>query len=304
LRATSIGSSGRLGIARMGEIVTRGKIKVDARKALHKLRDHMLVDLHLWATEIARVAVALGATWLEVDWDADDVILTFDGRALEPSAIAAVRDHVLSPRDDKSSDEKDALRLLGIGVTAALGLAPAFVDVYSAGMRLRFDAAYIDDETSPLPTPVSAERDAPKEGTRVHVRKKLGLETLGRAVKRERPFEIALLVEMTSDAPFDLRGKGISRAEAPRVPPPVLRRCCASISTSPRRRARCSRCSRHRPDGTRRACSSNVAFGSPLMRGSMRGGSTRRRSRCASSSMLGDCRRTRRGRSCAWTAIS
>ena len=112
----------------MGEIVTRGKIKVDARKALHKLRDHMLVDLHLWSTEIARVTVTLGATYLEVDWDADDVVLSFDGRAIEPAEIASVRDHVLSPREERTSDDKDALRLLGIGVTAALGLGPSFVD--------------------------------------------------------------------------------------------------------------------------------------------------------------------------------
>ena len=37
-------------------VVARGKIKVDARKAIAKLRDHLLVDLHLYATEIARVA--------------------------------------------------------------------------------------------------------------------------------------------------------------------------------------------------------------------------------------------------------
>ena len=50
-------------------VVARGRIKVDARKALDKLRDHMLVDPHLWACEIARVAVALGATHIRADWD-------------------------------------------------------------------------------------------------------------------------------------------------------------------------------------------------------------------------------------------
>src|SRR5206468_2751741 len=71
--------------------IARGKIKVDARRALGKLRDHMLVDPHLYATEIARAAVALGAARLELDWDSDDVRIGFAGAALDPLAIARLR---------------------------------------------------------------------------------------------------------------------------------------------------------------------------------------------------------------------
>lgn len=199
----------------MGEVVARGKIKVDARKALHKLRDHMLVDLHLWSTEIARVAMALGATFLHVDWDADDVVLTFDGRAMDPAEVASARDHVLSPREHGTSDDKDALRLLGIGVTAALGLGPSFVDVYASGERVRFESSYIDDETSPPPVPADAGNDGPKDGgTRVHVRRRLGIDVLGRAMTRDAPRELAVLLAATVDAPLAVRGKGVDHAVA------------------------------------------------------------------------------------------
>src|SRR6185295_20071180 len=115
--------------ARVNEPVIRGRIKVDARRALHKLRDHMLVDLHLYTTEIARAAAALGATKLDVRWDSSDVVLAFDGRTPDPSVVASVRDHVLGGEGLSSGDTEDALRSLGIGITAALGLAPAFVEV-------------------------------------------------------------------------------------------------------------------------------------------------------------------------------
>ena len=91
--------------------VARGKIKVDARRALGKLRDHMLVDPHLYATEIARAAVALGATSLDLDWDADDVRIGFAGAALDMSAVARLRDHVLA--GESSDAMHGALRALG-----------------------------------------------------------------------------------------------------------------------------------------------------------------------------------------------
>ena len=89
-------------------VVARGRIKVDARKALDKLRDHMLVDHHLYACEIGRVAVSLGGTTLDVEHDADDVTFTFvAARVPDANAIARVRDHVLAPPE---GGDGDALR--------------------------------------------------------------------------------------------------------------------------------------------------------------------------------------------------
>ncbi|MFO0736578.1 MAG: hypothetical protein U0270_11900 [Labilithrix sp.] len=165
-----------------GGVIARGRIKVDARKALDKLRDHMLVDPHLWACEIARVAVALGATRLDVDWDADDIVFDFDGRVLAPDQIAHARDHVLTPLDGADGD---ALRALGIGIGAALSLEPAYIDVLSAGYRVRFERRYVEDATA-APTPVAA-TTAPGV-TRVHFKRKLGFGLFARL--SEDPEEI------------------------------------------------------------------------------------------------------------------
>ena len=194
-------------------VVARGKIKVDARKAIAKLRDHLLVDLHLYATEIARVAVALGATTLAVEWDADDVVLTFDGRPLPAASAARARDHVLTP--EGGGTDGDALRVLGIGLSAALGLGPAFVDVYSADAlgcaRLRFHTKHLDEDASaeaPDPVAVTLPSGMIQPGMRVHVRRRVGMEILSRALRRDVPREVGLLLAALRDSPLTVTVNG------------------------------------------------------------------------------------------------
>lgn len=208
----------------MNPVVARGKIKVDARKAIAKLRDHLLVDLHLYATEIARVAIALGATMLAVEWDADDVVLTFDGRALPAASAARARDHVLTP--EGGGTDGDALRVLGIGLSAALGLDPAFVDVYSADgsgcARLRFQTKHLDEDAgaeAPEPVAVPVPSGMSRPGMRVHVRRRVGLEILSRAVRRDVPREVGLLVAALRDSPLvvTVNGEPTARPRGPTV---------------------------------------------------------------------------------------
>ena len=194
-------------------IVARGKIKVDARKAIAKLRDHLLVDLHLYGREIARVAVALGATRLDLTWDADDVVFTFDGRPLPAAAVVRARDHVLAP--EAEGTDGAALRVLGIGVSAALGLDPRFVDVIIAERqtctRIRFEPKHIDEDGAgdvPESTVIARPADLGAPAMRVHVRKKMRLGDLGRMVRADAPREVRLLAEVAHDAALTITTQG------------------------------------------------------------------------------------------------
>ena len=133
-----------------------------------------------------------------------------------------------APRAAESGEgqgtEHDALRSLGIGITAALGLGPAFVEVVTpyggAGARLRFTPAYIDDETSALPVSdvVAVPRELPPGRTLVRVRRRVGLEMLGRAVRDNMPRELGLLVDATNNAPFRLTLRGREPTRVPEAP--------------------------------------------------------------------------------------
>lgn len=183
----------------VGDVVARGKIRVDARKAAEKLRDHMLVDLHLYACELARAAVVCGAEALHVEWDADDAIFVWSGRPLPHAELARARDHVLTPATD---EDGAALRYLGIGVSAALGLDAAFVDVCAGAERIRFTSGKGEPSTE------AYEETLAPGTTRVHVRRRVGLATLGRAVSPEAPPEIALLLARVVDAPLRILVNG------------------------------------------------------------------------------------------------
>lgn len=215
------------GMAEEGrEILARGRIRVDARRALAKLREHLLVDLHLYAAEIARAAVASGATFLDVQYDADDVVFVFDGEPVVENELPRLLDHVLG--DPGGSGR--ALRGLALGVNAALGLGPSFVDIHTRAAgeakaaRVRFVPSVLAGEDAPLPAVerVALPKGMPERGTRVHVRRRMGFETLKRAARREPPREIGLLADAMHDAPLALRRAGEKLPLAPR-PPALLR---------------------------------------------------------------------------------
>jgi hypothetical protein len=107
-------------------IVRRGRIKVDARRAVAKLRDHLLLDPDTWPLEVVRAAVLGGATRVHVAHDADDLVLSFDGEPPAADAVARLLDYALeSSRDERTR----SLRLLAIAVNASLSASASRVDV-------------------------------------------------------------------------------------------------------------------------------------------------------------------------------
>ena len=94
----------------IGRVLKKGKIRVDARKAITKLRDHLLVDLHLYAVELVRAAVLAGASRVDVTFDVDDVIIAFDGRALDPAELPRLFEHLTA---DAEGDEDRSPRTNG-----------------------------------------------------------------------------------------------------------------------------------------------------------------------------------------------
>jgi len=196
----------------VSRVVSRGSIRVDARRAVAKLREHLLVDLNLYLLELVRAAAAGGATAIDVRSDADDVILSFDGPPLEAATLERLLDHVLDAARDR---EARRVRLLALGVNAALGLSPARIDVLATTgapgrcVRARFTPATVSAERGdaaarPACEEVAAPPGMPARGMRVEVRRRLGWELLRRAVGGGRPLEIEHLAAATADFPVPI----------------------------------------------------------------------------------------------------
>ena len=62
--------------------VDEGPLRVDAGKALAKLRDYRLADPSHYVLDLLRAAVACNATQVKVDVDADDISIVFNGEPL------------------------------------------------------------------------------------------------------------------------------------------------------------------------------------------------------------------------------
>lgn len=174
-------------------MLARGTVLVDPRKAVEKLRAHQLAQPGLYVLEVVRAATLLGARALTLENDSDDLVLAWEGPAPRGDALCALLDHLFDANDR-------ALRLLAVAVNAALGLRPAFVDLYTTehpdlaegtAARVRYTA----DEgvlgagvltAVPRPKPLS-----PK-GFMLHVRERFGAAVMAEWLRRE-PAETALL---------------------------------------------------------------------------------------------------------------
>ncbi len=188
--------------------VASGRIRVDARKALEKLRDHRLADPHHYVLELLRAAVASGATTAQVRVDSDDFELRFDGAVLAPPVLRDLLSHALTGGGDP---EMVAARFLALGVAGALGLDPAYVRVVSPDLTF---------EVRPPVTVEFEDKGAATPGTFVHVRERVSWRVVRDAVLG--PTELGVIRRAVRKFPAKLTVNGESFARESVFDVPVL----------------------------------------------------------------------------------
>lgn len=206
------------------KLVSRGTVLVDPRAAVAKLRSYQLGEPVMYVLELVRAAVAGGATAIELENDADDFALTFDGDALDAEDLSRLLDFLLSESNRR-------LRLVAVAVNTALGFSPRYVDLYTT----RFEGAPADASTvarvrwSPRAQPdasadqgvitrVARPQGMPAAGMRVHVREAFGLAVL-REWFRAAPAETDLLRERVVALPVPLTRNGVALTSRDAKPP-------------------------------------------------------------------------------------
>ncbi len=195
-----------------------GRLRVDAARAIAKLREYQLADRSAWVLEGIRAAVAAGATAIYLTGDANDVWLAWNGAPLAVADLPRLFDELVSP---EAASERHHVRLLAAAVNSALGMTPAYVDVTAIGEtaeRVRYTPDVLaetigDLADSPLrrltTTTVAAPR--PQPGMLVHLRRKAGLEML--AYFLGEPPELGLARAACQDlaVPLWIAGKLVDR---------------------------------------------------------------------------------------------
>jgi hypothetical protein len=203
-----------------GPQLSSGRLRVDAGRAIKKLREYQLADRSAWILEAVRAAVAGRATTIRVDGDANDIWLSWEGPAWDVDLLPRLFDELVSPA---SSDDVQHVRLLAAAVNSALGMNPAYVDVFTVTAGKAHVARYTPDvleeptedlEESRLGHVAATETAAPKgvtTGMAIHLRRRLSFEVLGYLVGD--PPELHRVEESCRDiaVPLHIKGRVLHR---------------------------------------------------------------------------------------------
>ncbi len=197
-----------------GERVAAGRLRVDAARAVDKLREYQLPDPRLWVLEVVRAAVAAGAREVHVSGDADDVRVAWTGPPLDAHELPRLFDELVdpAPRADRRH-----LRLLGTGVNTALALDPRWVDVFAldgegGASRVRFTARLLEvgaEGASERLRALAAERvtppsEAPASGGLVHLRRLPQWDAIPLLVGYGEPRELTIARRCCDDLPVPI----------------------------------------------------------------------------------------------------
>lgn len=170
-----------------GPRIGGGRVRVDAARAIAKLREYQLVERAAWVLEGIRAAVAAHATEIELSGDANDIWLSWRGEPWPAEDLTRLFDELVSP---EAASERHHVRLLAAAVNSALGLEPAYVDVIAihegSAIRARYTPDVLDDPgvdvtESPLRNLTAEAIGRPEgawRGMRVHLRRRASLEVL------------------------------------------------------------------------------------------------------------------------------
>ncbi len=120
-------------LAAGGERESEGHFTLDEGKALEKLRRARLDRKAAYVLDLVRAGVAREAKELDIQWDDQDLIITFDGAPFEAEELESLGASVFGGGND---DRVWSRRHLALGLQGALGNDVREVEVVSRNHRL------------------------------------------------------------------------------------------------------------------------------------------------------------------------
>lgn len=126
-------------LAAEGELDSAGSFTLDPAAALEKLREFQLRDPTRFVLSWVRAATLLGASRIDIEIDADDVWLRFDGETLGSADFEALWTSVVGQR---GSARVRACRELALGINGAFTWEAKSVEVRSGDRIVGFDRSF------------------------------------------------------------------------------------------------------------------------------------------------------------------
>lgn len=185
-----------------GPQLSAGRLRVDAARAIAKLREYQLANRAAWVLEAIRAAVASRATEIALRGDANDLWLSWRCEPWPATDLPRLFDELVSP---EATGERYHVRLLAAAVNSALGLEPAFIDVFAIddgkAVRARYTPDVLDvpeGETIGVETALRKVTVEPatspvqtQHGMAIHFRRRFGTDVLSYALFEQPPELVA-----------------------------------------------------------------------------------------------------------------
>ncbi len=132
-------------LAAEGEFDSAGSFTLDPAAALEKLREFQLRDPTRFVLSWVRAATLLGASRIDIEIDADDVCLRFDGEVLGVADFESLWSSVVGRR---GSARVRACRELALGINGAFTWEAKAVEVRSGALLIGFDRNFAMSSSS------------------------------------------------------------------------------------------------------------------------------------------------------------
>jgi hypothetical protein len=190
-------------LAAEGELDSTGSFTIDPAAALEKLREFQLRDPTRFVLSWVRAATLLGASRIDIEIDADDVWVRFDGEALSTADFEALWSSVVGRR---GSARVRACRELALGINGAFTWEAKSVDVRSGELQVGFDRSFAMSN-SRVSTPAGPRNS-------IHAKRPIGWDLVRRRMldgRGELPEELLLAHACALGAvPIYLEGKRLN----------------------------------------------------------------------------------------------
>ncbi|HUS33146.1 MAG TPA: hypothetical protein VMZ53_31810, partial [Kofleriaceae bacterium] len=210
-----------------GPQLSSGRIRVDAGRAIAKLREYQLADRTHWILEAVRAAVASRAKAITLSGDANDIWLMWEGRPWELDVIPRLFDELVSPA---AGGDTQHVRLLAAAVNSALGMDdPSYIDVFRVAedgthvARYRPDvlAERTDDLEESRLAKIAVEPAKRPEGApigmAIHLRRRVTLDLIAHFLTRPPEIAVAEAECRDIDVPLKLPDCEMHRSTSPDV---------------------------------------------------------------------------------------
>jgi len=148
-----------------GEFDSMGHFTLDKKKAREKMKKYQLIYPHYYVLELIQAAVASGAKKIDVYVDADDCIITFDGKLYSRENLDNLYSSLFVSQSDLSFER---YRELAIGINSALALNPQFIKLISGDGKKAVEFSVV-----PPGEEVIKESTETIKGTRIHVKDRI-----------------------------------------------------------------------------------------------------------------------------------